>query len=336
MRIGRLYEHCLDGRFKRANCPAFEPRTPDLPGRRAGTKSVTAVSQRSTTGSGCALEGRSVAVADIRRTAAMCRFVAYKGTPTYLDALVCAPCRSLLHQSLHAEQAKLATNGDGVGIGWYGERELPGRYREASPAWSDENLASLCRSLRSHLFFAHVRAATGTSTARANCHPFAHDRWLFMHNGQVGGYPRIRRALESLLPDTLYSARHGSTDSELLFLLVLAHIGQGLAVPEAVAATLARVAGHMHDAGAVGPLRFAAALSDGRTLYAFRTANDRRPPSLYLRRIAGGHVLASEPLDHDADWRPVADGQMVVIDDDGARLLPLPGWQPAAAAAHAG
>lgn len=262
----------------------------------------------------------------------MCRFVAYKGSPTYLDALVCAPRRSLLHQSLHAEQAKAATHGDGVGIGWYGERELPGRYREASPAWSDENLVSLCGSLRSHLFFAHVRAATGTPTSRANCHPFAHGRWLFMHNGQVAGYPRIRRALEALLPDALYSARSGSTDSELLFLLALAQIGEGRAVPDAVAATLARVAQQMHEAGAIGPLRFAAALSDGRTLYAFRTASDRRPPSLYLRQTAGGHVIASEPLDDDADWQPIANGQMVIVDDAGARQQPLPGWQPASVA----
>jgi glutamine amidotransferase len=265
----------------------------------------------------------------------MCRFVAYKGSPTYLDALVCAPCRSLLHQSLHAEQAKVATNGDGVGIGWYGERDLPGRYREASPAWSDENLVSLCRSLRSHLFFAHVRAATGTSTSRANCHPFAHGPWLFMHNGQVAGYPRIRRALEGLLPDPLYAARSGSTDSELLFLLVLACIEGGTAVPDAVAATLGCVARHMQEAGAIGPLRFAAALSDGRALYAFRTANDRKPPSLYLRRTAGGHVIASEPLDNDADWQAVAEDHMVIVDDAGARQQPLPAWQPAMDVAQA-
>ena len=31
-----------------------------------------------------------------------------------------------------------------------------------------------------------MRAATGTATSRANCHPFAHGQHLFMHNGQVG------------------------------------------------------------------------------------------------------------------------------------------------------
>ena len=43
-----------------------------------------------------------------------------------------------------------------------------------------------------------------------------------MHNGQIGGYARIRRRLEAMIPDALYEARQGSTDSEALFLLALA------------------------------------------------------------------------------------------------------------------
>ena len=54
--------------------------------------------------------------------------------------LVCAPAHSLVHQSLHATEAKTGTNGDGFGLGWYGERPEPGLYREIRPAWSDENL----------------------------------------------------------------------------------------------------------------------------------------------------------------------------------------------------
>ena len=67
--------------------------------------------------------------------------------------------------------------------------------------------ARLCDQVRSGLFFAHVRASTGTATTRANCHPFAHGRYLFMHNGQIGGYARIKRRLEALIPDDLYEAR---------------------------------------------------------------------------------------------------------------------------------
>src|SRR3712207_9319218 len=75
----------------------------------------------------------------------------------------------------------------------------------------------------SRLFFAHVRASTGTSTTRANCHPFSHGRFLFMHNGQIGGYARIKRRIEALIPDELYDARLGTTDSEALFLASVAN-----------------------------------------------------------------------------------------------------------------
>lgn len=129
----------------------------------------------------------------------MCRFLAYSGEPVFLSDLVCAPTHSLVHQSLHADEGKTETNGDGFGIGWYAERPEPGVYRDISPAWSDENLVNLCGQVRARTFFAHVRASTGTATARANCHPFVYGRHLFMHNGQIGGYHRIKRRLEALI-----------------------------------------------------------------------------------------------------------------------------------------
>src|SRR4029453_13128070 len=121
---------------------------------------------------------------------------------------------------LHAAEAKTGTHGDGFGLGWYGERPEPGLFRDVRPAWSDENLTSLCEQVRARLFFAHVRASTGTATTRANCHPFAHGRWLFMHNGQIGGYDRLRRRLESLIDDDYYQYRLGPTDSEAFFYLM--------------------------------------------------------------------------------------------------------------------
>lgn len=73
---------------------------------------------------------------------------------------------------------------------------------------------------------AHVRASTTGATMRSNCHPFVYQNWSFAHNGQIGGFQKMKRSLEHLLSDGLYDARKGSTDSELLFLLLLQH-GQG-------------------------------------------------------------------------------------------------------------
>jgi predicted glutamine amidotransferase len=238
----------------------------------------------------------------------MCRFLAYRGEPILMAELVSAPAHSLVHQSLHATEAKTETNGDGFGLGWYGERPEPGLYREIRPAWSDENLRSLCAQVRSGLFMAHVRASTGTSTTRANCHPFVQGRHLFMHNGQVGGYAAIRRRIEELIPDELYAGRLGTSDSEALF---LAALGRGLADDpiRAMASTLAEVKRLMRRAGIDEPLRFTAALTDGAELHAFRWACDARPPSLYWRETATGLVVVSEPFDDPAQgWREVPKG----------------------------
>jgi glutamine amidotransferase len=241
----------------------------------------------------------------------MCRFLAYRGAPVLLESLVAAPSHSLIHQSLHATEAKTETNGDGFGVGWYGERVEPGLYREVCPAWSDENLRSLCAQVRAGLFFAHVRAATGTATTRANCHPFAVGRWLFMHNGQIGGWSSVRRRVENLIPDELYHARLGTTDSEALLLAALA---RGLADDPAgaIAATLAHVHGLMGEAGVSEPLRFTAALTDGERLWAFRWASDHRPPTLYWREDDEGLVVVSEPIDQNrVDWHAVPVGGML-------------------------
>ncbi len=101
----------------------------------------------------------------------MCRWAAYRGEPLFLEELVISPAHSLIEQSHCATKAKTATNADGFGIAWYGDRPEPGRFRDVLPAWSDCNLKSLARNVRSPLFLAHVRAATHGSTRRDNCHP---------------------------------------------------------------------------------------------------------------------------------------------------------------------
>jgi len=248
----------------------------------------------------------------------MCRFLAYRGDPIYLEDLVCRPKHSLVRQSLRAEEAKMVTNGDGFGVGWYGDRDTPGVYRQVTPAWSDENLRALAAHVRSHLFFAHVRAATGGGIALSNCHPFATSTFLFMHNGQVGGFGLVRRQLEAQLPDTLWHQRRGATDSELLFLLIVERLVNGFGPVEAVSQVLGEVWALMR-AGQIGdPLRFSAALADGDDVFAFRWASDDRPPTLYHRQEAYGQMVASEPLEGDpTGWTALNPGAALCLHADG-------------------
>jgi predicted glutamine amidotransferase len=253
----------------------------------------------------------------------MCRWIAYRGQTTALEHYVTEPAHSLISQSIHALESTASTNGDGFGLGWYGQHPEPGLYREIRPAWSDENLRYLCRHLQSHLFFAHVRAATGTPITRPNCHPFVCGTWMFMHNGLIGSWSRLRRQVEALIPDALYPARVGTTDSEAIFLAIM---GAGMENPiAATERTLRRLTGFVNHNGACERFRFTAALSNGRELYAFRYAVNDRANTLYYQECHNGIVIVSEPLDRDhSKWVSVPENTVVVSrPGEPARLLPL-------------
>jgi predicted glutamine amidotransferase len=253
----------------------------------------------------------------------MCRWIAYRGEPIALEHYVTEPAHSLISQSIRALESTASTNGDGFGLGWYGTHPEPGLYREIRPAWSDENLRYLCRHLHSHLFFAHVRAATGTPITRQNCHPFACGSWLFMHNGFVGSWSRLRRRVEAMIPDSVYPSRVGTTDSEAIF---LAMIGAGLADPVAAAEkTLGWLTDLVNEDGATESLRFTAALGNGHDLFAFRYAVNDDANTLYYRESKTGIVVVSEPLDDDhRNWTAVPPNHVLVArGGHTTRVMPL-------------
>jgi len=253
----------------------------------------------------------------------MCRWIAYRGETTAFEQYVTEPEHSLVTQSIRALESTAGTNGDGFGLGWYGNHPEPGLYRETRPAWSDENLRYLCRHLHSHLFFAHVRAATGTAVTRQNCHPFACGRWLFMHNGFVGSWNRLRRKVEALIPDALYPSRLGTTDSEAVF---LAMVGAGID-QDPIGATckvLRALSELVNEGGLREHLRFTSALSNGHDLYAFRFAANDRANSLYFREDGDQVIAVSEPYDKEPDWIEVPpDHVLVARASRPAEIVPL-------------
>ncbi len=251
----------------------------------------------------------------------MCSWAAYVGPDIWLEDLVVSPCHSLIHQSHGAVKAKTSTNGDGFGIAWYGERPEPGIYRDILPAWSDPNLESLCRHIRSPMFMAHVRAATDGGISRFNCHPFASANWSFVHNGRIGDFERLRRPLESKLSDDGFANRHGNTDSELFFLLAF-EAGIERNPFGAVLATVRLVVDTAIAADVEPLIRLAAAFADGDRIHAIRYSTDNICPSLYTNGMAtGGFCVVSEPLDDKgAAWQAVPQGTFLTVDRNGMTL----------------
>ena len=101
------------------------------------------------------------------------------------SALLYTPEHSLIDQSLHSQLGAETTNGDGFGVGWYGDSETPGSSRAPNRPGTTANLRELAGHIMSRpRLRAHPRV-DGLPVQRTNCHPFRHGRWLWMHNGVI-------------------------------------------------------------------------------------------------------------------------------------------------------
>ena len=190
-----------------------------------------------------------------------------------------------------------------------------------------------------------MRAATaGSAVHQANCHPFQHGRYLLMHNGAIGAYPRLRRQLLADLSDEAYNVVRGDTDSEHMFAIFVDELLKHGEPPgeqvdgvrrlaERLAATLARVLAVVKAHGEGAPSALNVAVSDGVHAAASRfTSNPTAPPdSLYTlhdhiyattsQEFHARHpeetgeavVVSSERLTGDAKWRAVPPNHIVAF-----------------------
>ncbi len=245
----------------------------------------------------------------------MCRWLSYVGSPIYPYQYLYDDPNSLIHQSQKALKSKSVVNGDGFGLGWYTENlKSPGLFKDKLPAWNDENLKSFSSHIESRLFFAHVRAATNAEISRANCHPFKLENRLFMHNGQIGDYQKLRREVEMLIGDDLYPHRKGTTDSEALF-LILESLLVEKGFHEACESLIGSIERFSKSQEVTKAFRFTAAYTDGEKLFGVRYSSDKYAPTLFVNKILTGWLLASEPLNENSEeWDVVPANHTVEID----------------------
>ena len=271
----------------------------------------------------------------------MCRWLAYSGSPIRLEELLVKRDRSLIDQSLHSRQGATPTNGDGFGVGWYGEDETPRLYRSTHPAWNDRNLRELATGISSRLFFAHIRASTGTAIQETNTHPFRHGRWLWMHNGLIREFPRVRRELVLAIDDSLFPSIEGTTDSETMFYLALT-LGLESDPVDAVERMVGLVEKTGHACGIEHPIQMTIATSDGESVWAFRYSSEGDSRSLYFSTRMDAlratypeseelaalsdetRVVVSEPLgDLAGAWNEVPESHVGIVQPGVDELRPF-------------
>jgi predicted glutamine amidotransferase len=271
----------------------------------------------------------------------MCRWLAYSGGAIPIEQLVFKPEHSLVDQSLSAKLTSEPTNADGFGLGWYGRGGKPGIYRSIQPAWNDANLQDLCAEVESGLFMAHVRRSTGSSVQTSNCHPFRHDNWLFVHNGLLNGFERIRRDMAMAVDEELFATMNGSTDSELMFLVALSFGLQDEPIP-----ALEKLVGFIEQLAAKrgidNAVQMTLGVADGDNLYAVRYSTQRKSRTLFhsvdvqtIQELYGddrvlhpfpadARVVASEPMGElPGIWQPIDESTALIVADGEVNYQPF-------------
>jgi len=176
-----------------------------------------------------------------------------------------------------------------------------------------------------------------------NCHPFYSGRYLWMHNGRIGGFRKIQRRLQNSLPDNLYHQIQGSTDSEHAFALFLKFLGDADKEESAdlIVSALKRTLDTLEDLkrkeGVADPSFCNFAVTNGTSIVVCRYVSDPElePKSLYytsgrkytceegvcqmVKADDSEHsvIVASERLTHpEVDWIRVPKNHLVVVTSD--------------------
>jgi predicted glutamine amidotransferase len=221
---------------------------------------------------------------------------------------------------------------DGAGIGIFDGDGRPWVDKQPLAAYQDREFARNAHDLRSRVFLAHVRYASTGELSVANTHPFVQDGRLFAHNGAFAGLDLLDARLEELDVADLVK---GQTDSERMFALITAEIRRqhgdvslGLvAAVTWIARELPVYCLNMILASATD--MWALRYPDTNELQVLeRPAGGAGEPSFLdasSRRIharsaelasAPSVVVASEAMDNEHGWRPVAPGELIHIDAD--------------------
>jgi len=252
----------------------------------------------------------------------VCRFLAYSGPSTFMQAFLLDSSYSLVNQSKHARMRYEPVNGDGFGVGWYPLHDdpLPGTFVSIEPAWSNRNLREIATKIPTRHFFAHIRDATiGMPVSQANCHPFQAGSYLWMHNGHLEEFDKCKRMLMASLSDYSFNMIKGNTDTEHLFALFMdevehKHVSDSGKLLAALTRTIVRINHIRKESGCDSEAHMNFALSNGVcSLYTRLGMHSKGPPpTLHYQHKHEGLIVASEPLSDDGDWQQVNNGEVLI------------------------
>ncbi|WP_299569388.1 ergothioneine biosynthesis protein EgtC [uncultured Williamsia sp.] len=244
----------------------------------------------------------------------MCRHLGYLGPVTSVGDILTRGEHSLVVQSWAPTDMRCdaVANADGFGAAWWDEPARASVHVSAMPAWGDPAIGGALASVRSGAVLAAVRSATSgmpvTPTASA---PFVDGPWAFSHNGVVRGWPGSLAPLAQDVPVVDLLRQPAATDSAGLWSVIRHRLRD-----DDPASVLRSVVADLDRTGPGSRLNLL--LGDGVSLWATTVHH-----SLSVFADDDVVIVASEPLDTDPRWHPVADRSLVVASRDGVTVTDL-------------
>ena len=198
----------------------------------------------------------------------MCRIFAFHSVLT-----------STVHSSLVESQGALSSLGESHPDGWgmaYFTESSPHLLKSTEPVHKDTIFNKLSAVVQSHTVIAHIRKATQGEISILNGHPFQYGKWIFCHNGNIKAFKEKRARLKALIHPKFIPHILGTTDSEILFYILLSQHyqkhGQELDLSIALALKkIVKIIGPLDKDQDAGPeetfLTFV--ITNGKDFYAF-------------------------------------------------------------------
>ncbi|MEZ4742728.1 MAG: class II glutamine amidotransferase [Bdellovibrionota bacterium] len=257
---------------------------------------------------------------------------------------------SKVHTSLVAAENALMLQSprhpDGWGVAYYIEN-APHIIRSLTAAIDDHLFKKVSGLVSSQTVVAHLRKRTTGGNSVLDTHPFQYGNWVFAHNGNLSKFDQNRPEIIKLIDKNLVPFILGSTDSELIFYLIMSNLRKITALDNAnikqVATAsrqaiemLTKITGPIHtlDSGPPDQTYLTFILTNGpmllghqggKTLY-YSTHKKKCPdrftcpaytPECEKQTDSGkiSHLLfSSEPTEGQNIWTPMKLNEMIGID----------------------
>ena len=255
---------------------------------------------------------------------AVCRVLAYFGTPVPVDHLLFDPDSSLVTQS-YAPQMLQMLNLAGFGmVAWDPTsfaQDTPYIYKTTQLPFFDRNLRALSRKVRARCLIAHVRGVPHRDSAMVNeqnVHPFQlpGTRLSLAHNGDLANFSLMKHDLLEHIKPEIARAIGGTTDSEWIFAVLAsqlpdpARIDRSEQLVEAIDATLRVIRRVRERHGIVQSSAVNLFVSDGQHLAATRFLfdfgrYDAKPQQRDVSFLSLWYTTGRDYGRHDDEWKMI-------------------------------